>query len=370
MGMRAARGLRAFLQCGSCRFGALYFLPFAAGLAAAGRPSVAGALLGAGFWLVLALAIEVTNRLADRVEDAVNRPERTALCEAVGWARLGRLQLALWGLVAVATGVWLALAPNALLALLLASGAGFGIAYSRGPRLGRHRALVFVVLSGTFVGPFCLGFAAGDPSGGASTAGFGQLDRFVPLFWVLTLFISSLAGIKDITDRAGDEAIGYRSAFIQLAERHGTAALATLAAVPFAALAAFTAAGLLPARALGLLAFLPVSIAIGLAVRGAGDRAADQLRVREALYHHWIAFTSATLLVCFPSAALLALLLGGWLWWTLASRYLHWGAALALADVPRLAALAIRGANRIPVAVAPVAPQLAPPPERSAWSTT
>jgi 4-hydroxybenzoate polyprenyltransferase len=344
----AVRKLRALLQCASCRFGALYYVPFCAGMAAAGTLSLATALLGAGFWLTLGMAIEVTNRLADRTEDAVNRPERTALCETVGWELLARVQLVLWGLVVVSIGVWLALAPNALLLLLLLSGAGFGVAYSRGPRLARHRALVLVVLSGTFVGPFCLGFAAGDPVTGTSGATFAQLGQFVPLFWVLTFFISSLAGVKDITDRAGDEAIGYRSAFVAFAERHGTAALTALAAMPFAAVAAFVAAGELPARALALLVFLPASAGVALAVRGAHDRPADQLLVREALYDHWLAFTTATLLVCFPGLGLLAALAGAWVWWIVASRHLHWGAPLRLADFPRVAALAFAGGARRP----------------------
>jgi 4-hydroxybenzoate polyprenyltransferase len=349
--------LRALLQCASCRFGALYCVPFCAGLAAAGTLSVATALLAVAFWLALGMAIEVTNRLADRVEDTVNRPERTALCAAVGWRALARVQLVLWGLVALATAAWLARAPDALLLLLLLSGAGVGIAYSRGPRLSRRRALVFVVLSGTFVGPFCLGFAAGDPVAGVgSGARFAQLGQFVPLFWVATLFISSLAGVKDITDRAGDEAIGYRSAFVAFTERHGTAALTALAAVPFVALAGFVATGLLPARTLALLAFLPLSAGVALAVRGAHDRPADQLLVREALYHHWLAFTSATLLACYPSRGLLAAVAGAWLWWLVASRFLHWAAPLRLADLPRVAALAAaggarrRGAAPLPVA--------------------
>jgi 4-hydroxybenzoate polyprenyltransferase len=346
MSRGAGRTLRALLQCASCRFGALYYVPFCAGMAAAGTLSVLTALLAAAFWLVLGLAIEVTNRLADRVEDAVNRPERTALCERVGWRRLARVQLVLWGVVVIAALAWLALSPNALLALLILSGAGFGIAYSRGPRLARHRALVFVVLSGTFVGPFCLGVAAGDPLGAASDAGFGQLGEFVPLFWVLTLFISSLAGIKDITDRVGDEAIGYRSAFVAFAERHGTAALTALGAVPFVALGAFVATGLLPSRALALLAFLPLSVGVALAVRGAHERPAEQLLVREALYHHWLLFTTATLLVLYPSAALAFALAGGWLWWLVASRALHWTAPLRLGDLPRVAALASAGGAR------------------------
>jgi len=347
---RGAGGtLRALLQCASCRFGALYYMPFCAGMAAAGTLTVLTALLGAAFWLVLGLAIEVTNRLADRVEDAVNRPERTALCALVGWQRLARIQLLLWGAVVASAGVWLALTPNALLLVLLVSGAGVGIAYSRGPRLARQRALVFVVLSGTFAGPFCLGFAAGDPLGAASDAGFAQLAEFVPLFWVLTLFISSLAGIKDITDRAGDEAVGYRSAFVAFAERHGGAALTLLASVPFVALTAFIATGQLAPRALVLLAFLPLSAGIALAVRGARDRPADQLLVRETLYHHWLAFTTATLLACFPSIGLAAALGGGWLWWTLAARHLHWTAPLRLGDLPRAAALASAGGARRPL---------------------
>lgn len=344
---RGAGGtLRALLRCASCRFGALYYVPFCAGMAAAGTLTVATALLGAVFWLALGLAIEVTNRLADRVEDAVNRPERTALCARVGWRRLARVQLVLWGTVALMAAAWIALAANATLLLLIAVGAGFGIAYSRGPRLARRRALVFVVLSGTFVGPFCVGFLAGDPLGAASAAGFADLGRFVPLFWVLTFFISSLAGVKDITDREGDGAIGYDSLFVAFVERHGAAALTALAAVPFVALAAFVASGLLPLRALALLVFLPLGVAVALAVRGARDRPADQLLVREALYQHWLAFTTATLLVCFPSVGLAAALAGAWLWWLLASRFLHWSASLRLADVPRVAVLAAAGSRR------------------------
>ena len=179
-------------------------MPFAAGLAAAGQLTAVGMLLAAGFWFVLTLAIEVTNRMSDRVEDAVNRPERTRLCEQVGWRRLALARTALWSLVAAATVGWLVLAPSALLLTLLGLGVAAGVGYSCGPRLARHRAMVFVVLSGTFVGPFALGWAAG-----ATGADWRQLDQFVPLFWVLTLFISSLAGIEDITDRVGDEAIGY-----------------------------------------------------------------------------------------------------------------------------------------------------------------
>jgi 4-hydroxybenzoate polyprenyltransferase len=348
---------RTFLQCASCRFSVLYFIPFCGGLAAAGGLQLSHALLGAAFWGVITLAIEVTNRLADRVEDEINRVERTRLCARIGWQALARLQALLWSLVGAAAVAWLLLAPGLLLAALVALGVLAGVGYSRGPRLARRRLLVFVMLSGTFVGPFSLGWVAGSP--GAGLADILQLDRFTPLFWVLTLFITSLAGIKDITDRRGDEAIGYRSAFLALAERHGTAALTLVAAVPYAALAGFVLAGALPVRTLALFALLPVSIALGLAVRGARDDASRQLTVREALYYDWLAFASVALLACYPGVPLLAALGAGWLCWILASRHLHWSRALRLADLPGIAALARAGAQ-------PTAPTR----KRRAWATS
>lgn len=353
--------VRDVLRCGSCRFAALYFIPFCGGLAAAGDVRVAPLLLAAAGWIVLTLAIELTNRLADRVEDAINRPERTRLCAGVGWRRLARLQLALWAVVAAAAAAWVALAPGWLLVALLAAGAGAGAGYSRGPRLARRRLLVFVMLSGTFVGPFCLGWVAGSP--GAGLGAFARLGRFSPLFWVATLFICSLAGIKDVTDRRGDEAIGYRSAFLALADRHSRAVLALLVSVPYAALAGFVAAGSLPPRMLALAATLPLSLALGLAVRGAGASAQRGLLVREALYGHWLAFTSLALLARYPSAALLAALAGAWTYWLLAGRHLHWTAPLRRADLRRLAALARAGAaGRRARRPAPIA-------ERRAWAT-
>lgn len=357
--MRQIRLSRLFLQCASCRFSALYFIPFCGGLAAAGELHLANALLGAAFWLLLTLAIEVTNRLADRVEDSVNRPERTRLCASVGWQRLERAEQLLWSLVVASAAAWVALDPSLLLAGLIVLGAAAGGAYSRGPRLARQRLVVFVILGGTFVGPFALGWVTAFPG-----PDLGLLGGFAPLFTVMTLFIASHAGIKDVTDRVGDEAIGYRSAFLQLAERNGTAVLALVVATPYAGLALFAAAGTLPARMLALLALLPLSIALALAVRGAGSDARSQLTVREGLYAFWLAFASAALLTRFPGLPLLAATAAGWAWWLVASRHLHWSDALRLADLRRIAQLARAGrTGRV------LAPQIAPTGEPPAWAT-
>jgi 4-hydroxybenzoate polyprenyltransferase len=341
----------------------LYFMPFCGGLAAAKRLDGGTALLAAAFWLTLSLAIEVTNRLSDRAEDEINRRERTSLCAQVGWGALRALQGLLWGAIAAATLAWLALAPGTLLAAILFAGACAGLGYSRGPRFSRRRLLVFVVLSGTFVGPFSLGWASGPH--GAGIADFGQLGSFTSLFWVMTFFITSLAGIKDISDRAGDQAIGYRSAFLALVDRHGAAVLVLVAAVPYAALAAFAVAGALPARMLALLALLPCSIALALAARGARGDARGQLAVREAFYCHWLAFTGAALLTFEPSGPLLAAVLGSGGAWVLASRWLHWGEPLRLEDARRVARLARAG-----LTTGEPAPQVAPTHEGHAWATT
>lgn len=359
--MRRAAATRAFLQCASCRFSILYFMPFCGGLAAARRLDGRTALLAAGFWLTLSLAIEVTNRLSDRVEDAINRPERTALCAAVGWDALRRLQGLLWGAVAAAALAWLALAPGALLAAVLAAGACAGAGYSRGPRFSRHRMLVFVVLSGAFVGPFSLGWATGGHAPGI--ADVRQLGGFTPLFWVMTFFITSLAGIKDISDRAGDRAIGYRSAFVALTDRHGAAVLALVAAVPYAALSAFVATGTLPPRMLASLALLPFSVALALAARGASGDARGQLAVREAFYCHWLTFTAAALLTFEPGLPLLVAALGSCGGWATASRWLHWAPTLRRDDVLHIARLARTG-------LATTAPRIPPAQEMDAWATS
>lgn len=357
------RLIQPFLQCASFRFSALYFIPFSGGLAAAGALRMPTALLGAAFSCVLTLAIEVTNRLTDRVEDAINRPERTQLCAEVGWERLARLQTLLWCVVAASAAVWLAAAPGLLLAAVIALGLGAGLGYSHGPRFARRRLLALVVLAGTFVGPFSLGWLAGSP--GAGAGGLLLMDQFVPLFTVMTLFIVCLAGIKDVTDRDGDAAIGYRGVLVALADRHGTHALIALAVLPYAALAAFAAGGALPARMLLLIGFLPISIAVALAVRGAGADRRRQMTVREAHYTQWLAFTSAALLACYPSVRLLAAVGAGWLFWILASRRAHWSDPLRAGDLREVARLARAGAT-------PSAPsrRAAPGRERRAWGTS
>jgi 4-hydroxybenzoate polyprenyltransferase len=333
---------RALLACASCRFAALYFIPFCAGMALAGHVEPWYLAAGAVYWIAHAIAIELTNRLTDRAEDEVNRPERTLLCETVGWSRLARLERALWtGVIGAGLAV-AALRLDPTLAFALGTGWLAGAGYSRGPRFSRNRVLMLVVLLGTFVGPFFVGWLIGDaPAGGRA---WHRIAQAVPLWCCVCLLIGSLAGAKDITDRDGDEAVGYRSPFVAMVERHGALAHLMLVAAPAAAVAVAVGAHLLPARMLVLAAFLPISVLVVLAIRGA-RAAADRLVVREAVYDYWAGYVAVALLAFRPSPFMLGAVLSSWLYWIVTSRHLHWGRALRPADVVRLGKIARRGAR-------------------------
>ncbi|HEY2283059.1 MAG TPA: UbiA family prenyltransferase [Solirubrobacteraceae bacterium] len=324
---------RSLLRCASCRFAALYFVPFFAGLVLTGGDTILGALLAAAFSLAFSTSVEVTNRLTDRVEDAVNRPERTALCERVGWQRLQAFEVASWCTVAGLGVLWLCLNPSPLLAGLLLAGAVFGVGYSRGPRLARARYAGLVVLNLTFGGVFVLGWAAGTSFRDAPA--WHQLASFAPLAVVVGVFVVTLAGIKDITDRHGDLSVGYRSPFVDILDRRRSNWLMALAAAPFALVCLFTLAGLLAPRLLALVAFAPSSVLVVEAALNA-NTPHERLVVREIFYRYWFIFSSASLLLFTPRPDLLIAIAGAWLYWIMATRWLHWTPSVTFTDIKAL----------------------------------
>jgi 4-hydroxybenzoate polyprenyltransferase len=333
---RGAR-LSAFLRCASCRFAAFYFIPFLAGLVQMDAATVPYVAFGALFWLVESLAVEVTNRLADRAEDALNRPERTALCEQVGWPTLARAQRGLWGAVAALSVAWLLVDGNPALAVILAAGVALGVAYSRGPRLARRRWFAFVAVNMLFGGAFLTGWAAGGPPG---ELGWGQLATNTAFVTVVGVFILAFAGIKDLTDREGDVRAGYRSPFLELVDRRGTVPLAALALAPFALVWGLVAGGVLPVRLVALTAFAPCSLLLARAVRQ-GRSPGDQMAIRECFYVYWLVFGSAAVLLFVPSWTLAAGVAGAVGYWIVTTRTLHWAAGLSVAELRRLVRLAL-----------------------------
>ncbi len=336
--------LRTLFRCASCRFVVFYYVPYFAGLTVIHHVTFFTVVFGFFFWLVQSLATEVTNRLTDRVEDAVNRPERTALCAAFGWERLRVLEWALWGVMLTMSGVWLVVDGNVALALVLVSCIAVGIGYSRGPRLSRSRLFAFFMINMVFGGSFVVGWVAGNPSG---TEAWRQLKSFFPLLVVVGLFILVLAGIKDITDEAGDREVGYRSPFLEIVNGQTRAMPWVLALVPSLATALFAATGLLPLRLALIVLFAPVSLAMVTAA-GRAQRTGDQLIVREAFYNYWFLYSSAALLAFAPSWSLLSVIAVSWVLWLGATYFLHWGDGLTSADLRRLRWL-LSGAGRLDI---------------------
>jgi 4-hydroxybenzoate polyprenyltransferase len=306
--------------------------------------------LGAAYWILLSLGIEVTNRLADRREDAINRPERTALCGIVGWSRLKSIQYVIWCTVFVLDLVWILVAGNLLLVGLLASSFGLGVVYSRGPRLSRKRFFSFITLNLLFGGAFLLGWSIGDPLGPPGHSGWDQFMTFLPLLVTVGLFILALIGIKDITDSLGDTQIGYRSLFVDLVERRSSLMLGLVAGVPFFALLVFVSVDLLPMRMLILVTFVPVSAIVVSAARSAHTKLETML-VREAFYGYWLIYSSSALLLLLPHTALAGAIVAAVAYWMLTTRWLHWGRPLSRADLLRIVQIAIRRRDDFPIYV-------------------
>ena len=110
--------LASVLRCGSCRFSAFYFVSFEIALLYGGRTDWSWIPLGFVFWLLHCLAIELLNRYSDRREDQINRPERTQICERIGFDAIKAIAAAAWIVLAVVYVIWLWLEPNFVLSAL------------------------------------------------------------------------------------------------------------------------------------------------------------------------------------------------------------------------------------------------------------
>lgn len=312
----AVATLRTLLQVGSCRFTAYYWLTCALGLSAAGRGTAPWLGFTFVFWLVYCLATELLNRLTDRVEDEVNRPERTALCARIGFTRVKTLASAFYLFLVALALLWVAIAPSLALALFLGLNLLISYHYSRGLRLKARRTMGTVALMGLVTTPLLTGWATGGTTSSLVEAG-------VPLMIVLALFFGGLVGIKDITDIAGDRAIGYSSVWVGLTESRRRLPFVAATALPFVLLLGFVVAGVLPRRITFLIFLAPLSIAVVVAAARAAS--SDERNIaREAMYHHTALFLAMTLVLYEATMEALiagALGVGAWL---LASRHLHW----------------------------------------------
>lgn len=328
----------ALLRCGSCRFAVLYFLPAYAAMTRDGLSGWAWVLAAAVYWWLLSLGTELTNRLGDRTEDEVNRPERTALCHVVGFATLAWVAVLAWIAVFVGDILWVAVVPSLGLAVLLFCAGFFGIAYTYGPRLKRSRYLSLAVLTFPFCGTFLVGWALGGPEASTDRT-HDLLSSVLPFCVFLGLTIGSLAGIKDVTDIEGDARVGYESAWVRLVRSNPAGVVGALLAIPSVVLLVAVAAGLLPPSMAWLVLAFPCSWFVAMIGKGAVTPQAAGA-ARELAYTYWLAFLSAALLVYAPSRDLAVAVVVGVAYWFVTSRWLHWSTGLSLQKTRVLAATA------------------------------
>jgi 4-hydroxybenzoate polyprenyltransferase len=319
------------LRCGSCRFAAFYFLPAYAAMSRDGRSSWPWIAAAVAYWWFLSLATELTNRLGDRTEDEINRPERTALCNIVGFRTIAAVAVTCWVLVLVADVGWVIAWPSAFLATLLLLAAFFGITYTYGPRLKRSRYASLAVLTFPFCGTLLVGWSLGGAHA-AHDRTHDLLFSVLPFCIYLGMTIALLAGIKDITDVAGDARIGYKSAWIQLVRSRPEPVVAAVISLPTLLLLILVAGGVFPSRMVFLVLAFPCSWLIALLGRHAiaGAQAAS---AREAAYTYWLGFLAAALLLYAPSTGLAIAVAGGAAYWLATSRWLHWSQPLSMEKI-------------------------------------
>jgi 4-hydroxybenzoate polyprenyltransferase len=246
----------------------------------------------------------------------VNRQERTALCEELGYPTIRRVAIGSNVLVLAFYLAWFAewRRPQLFAVQLISWLVMWN--YSVGLRFKARRLGVLVALTGTFILPFLCGWMI-----------YGELAQVPPILLVMLVFVFSLSGIKDITDVEGDAKRGYRSFFVDLASRRSALRLLLLLGSPYLFTVALVALGLAPVRFLGLVGFAPLSLLFASLVRGARTDS-ERTAVREWTYHFWFIFLLGLLMLVHPTAETGAVLGGTAAFWVLATRRLHWAVGL------------------------------------------
>jgi 4-hydroxybenzoate polyprenyltransferase len=180
---------------------------------------------------------DYSNISGDRIEDAVNRPNRGVLARQAGgysvvfWASI--VSLALFAVNAVGMVLWGDL--HWVWAATWMFGAALAMTYSYGPR----------TKASTWSSPIAHSFIPSLPLL-LGWVGAGDVLVILPYFVLLTVmrFSNNGLGFKDIDDLEGDRRVGYRSVYLRYIESDRPAAKAMpILLAPFVLLAVLGLAG-------------------------------------------------------------------------------------------------------------------------------
>jgi 4-hydroxybenzoate polyprenyltransferase len=300
------------LRIGSIRFTAFYFAAFYTGLVASGHNEPFWIALILFLSLLNCLGVELANRYADRIEDEINRPVRTAMCAEFGFERIKRIAFWIYALQAPVYIVWFIEWQKTDLFLIQVVSWLTAWNYSVGLRFKARKFGVLAVLTGTFILPFCFGWAI-----------HANIFDMPPILFAVPIFVISIAGIKDITDVEGDLERGYESAFVRLMQLRSILPLLFSLSLPYFLIAALVFFQQAEAVFLGLLALSPLSLLFGVMARGAQSDE-EKAAVREWMYHFWFVFLVTTMGMIHSETNHLIALAVTSAFWIVATRKLHW----------------------------------------------
>lgn len=306
------------LRLSRIRYLALTVPPFVVGATEGSNDDGSYLLLGIGAIVLLRGISSIGNCVSDRIEDALDHPQRVTLCERVGYHRLHSLTN------------WLVLTYVAVIAIMaLTCDLHFGAfvlwisfllikwSYSFGPRLKPMRLSATVLLGGVSGGMFFVGWVGTGASDIAPALSGGLL------LWAMG---ANLIGSKDAPNIEGDEAAGYRSVYRDLIERPRPFVRATAVLSRPYVLAVVLALATLSEgpgwRMLWCWGAFPLAIGLAWAMTHA-ETPAERSYVREFGYLYWIAFMGAVLVSVAPGATSLGAAVGALGWYLLTSRLLH-----------------------------------------------
>jgi 4-hydroxybenzoate polyprenyltransferase len=292
--------------------------PFLVGVLASKHGGATYFVLGFFSLLCFQVVTSISNCVSDRVEDTIDCPERSQLCEAVG-------HRVLLGVVGVTTVLYLSLAgyglainvPPATVAVGLA-GLIISFAYSF-MRLKTHPlgppgllgAMSAVCLWAGWHGP------GTDP--GLLT---GDAAAILPSVLTLWLLGATLCGSKDAPNLEGDAAVGYESVYVKIVKgRRPFVRVLSIVSLPYLFVVCCVSTGYTPPY-LWIVLLYPMAIAFAKALVGVQGQDDGEV-MRELGYLYWQIFMSAVLLALYPTAQTGVILVGSIAWWFASSCWLH-----------------------------------------------
>jgi hypothetical protein len=270
--------------------------------------------LGVSLTIVVlgSIITDLSNRLADRVEDRLDYPLRAALMDRVGVRRLYAIlvTVVVVFLITFSLSVWFYL-PYA------ATGLGFlglmvALGYSFGPRLKKRR----------IVGPVHYGaISAGGLMFGSLH--HGDWQTALPTVMVLWAFGMTLIGWKDVDNIVSDSSVGFRSIYRDISESKRSRTIAQMmVGAPYILLVALVLGQEMPLRALAVTVLLVPGLHFATLLLSAST-APERRGMRELGVLYWQLFMSGVLMALDPSLRTLLILALSLGWWVVMARYLN-----------------------------------------------